>query len=144
MFFHEFSDDQTEVYSDEVWAGVEYTVAAHLIREGLTEEGLRLVRAVRARYDGRKRDPFCEVECGNYYVRSMASYGLLPALSGYGCDLTEGTIWFDPKVNREDFRCFFSNGKEWGIYRQTVRQDGTIDRRTEVLYGSEEGIRLKG
>ncbi len=33
------------VYSNEVWTGIEYQVAAHLIYEGYVDEGVRIVRA---------------------------------------------------------------------------------------------------
>ena len=33
------------LYSDEVWTGIEYQVAAHMIYEGMIEEGLAIVRA---------------------------------------------------------------------------------------------------
>lgn len=36
------------VYSDEVWTGIEYQVASHLIFEGFVKEGLDIVRTVRA------------------------------------------------------------------------------------------------
>lgn len=62
-------------YSDEVWSGIEYQVATNLIYEGLVEEGLTLVRAVRGRHDGFARNPWNETECGNHYARSMASWG---------------------------------------------------------------------
>ena len=70
------------VYSDEVWTGIEYQVAAHLIYEGLVEEGLAIVKAVRDRYDGERRNPWNEVECGNHYARALSSWSLLTALSG--------------------------------------------------------------
>nr|BFE56735.1 non-lysosomal glucosylceramidase [Dactylosporangium thailandense] len=66
-------------YCDEVWTGVEYQVAAHCLYEGLDEEGLAIVRGVRARYDGTRRNPFNEIECGDHYVRAMAGWSLLTA-----------------------------------------------------------------
>ena len=68
-------------YSDEVWTGIEYQVASHLIYEGLLEEGLSVVKAVRDRYDGFRRNPWNEVECGHHYARAMSSWGVLLALS---------------------------------------------------------------
>ena len=65
------------VYSNEVWTGIEYQVASHLMMLGLVEEGLEIVRTARDRYDGRIRNPFNEYECGHWYARAMASYGLL-------------------------------------------------------------------
>ena len=65
------------VYSDEVWTGIEYQVASHLISYGFFEEGLDIVRTCRARYDGTRRNPFNEYECGHWYARALASYGLI-------------------------------------------------------------------
>lgn len=71
------------VYSDEVWTGIEYQVAAHCIAEGLVDEGTRIVEACRGRFDGHVRNPFNEYECGNYYARALASYALLQAYTGF-------------------------------------------------------------
>lgn len=65
------------VYSDEVWTGIEYQVASHLLMIGRVEEGLDIVRLCRARYDGTRRNPFNEYECGHWYARAMASFALL-------------------------------------------------------------------
>jgi hypothetical protein len=51
-------------------------VAAHLILLGCVKEGLEIVRVCRDRYDGRRRNPFDEIECGHWYARAMLSYGL--------------------------------------------------------------------
>jgi hypothetical protein len=69
------------VYSDEVWTGIEYQVAAHLILLGRIEEGLDIVRTCRARYDGIRRNPFDEYECGHWYARALASYALMQAFA---------------------------------------------------------------
>lgn len=67
------------IYSDEVWTGIEYEEASHLIAAGYVREGLEIVRTCRRRYDGTVRNPFNEYECGHYYARAMASYALLQA-----------------------------------------------------------------
>ena len=130
------------IYSDEVWTGIEYHVAAHLIYEGYVDEGLELVRAVRERYDGVKRSPWNEIECGNHYARALASWGVLTALSGFNCDMSKKTVSFDPKINADDFECFFCSGLSWGIYRQKKNPDGTITRELETLYGDSD-VRLE-
>ena len=110
------------VYSDEVWTGVEYHVAAHLIYEGLLEEGLTIVQAVHARHDGVRRNPWDEVECGHHYARSMSSWTLLLALSGVHTDLGKGQLFFDPVLEASTdpttFRTFWSTGRAWGTYAQ--------------------------
>ncbi|MBD2870608.1 hypothetical protein IDH41_18665 [Paenibacillus sp. IB182493] len=133
------------VYAQEVWSGIEYQVAAHLIYEGFVEEGLTIARAVRERYDGYRRNPWDEVECGHHYARSMASWALLLALSGFKLDMGEGTMSFRPAISEDRFSAFWSNGKAWGIYKQ--QRDpvtGQLEREVEVLYGSLDGVRVNG
>jgi uncharacterized protein (DUF608 family) len=131
------------VYCHEVWSGVEYQVAAHLIYEGFLEEGLEIVNAARSRYDGYRRNPWNEVECGHHYVRSLASWALLPALCGYRFDLVRGCISFQPRYSADNFSSFFSTGRAWGVYRQQV--DPASGKRTwqvEVIYGSLDGVKV--
>ncbi|WP_051264985.1 GH116 family glycosyl-hydrolase [Nakamurella lactea] len=66
-------------YWAEVWTGIEYTAAIGLARLGRQADALTIVSDIRDRYDGSRRNPFDEVECGHHYVRSMASWGLLGA-----------------------------------------------------------------
>ena len=49
------------VYSNEVWTGIEYQVASHLMLMDEVELGLDIVKEVRKRYDGRIRNPFNEI-----------------------------------------------------------------------------------
>ncbi len=131
-------------YSDEVWTGIEYQVAANLIYEGFIDEGLTLVKAVRDRHDGIRRNPFNEVECGYHYYRSMASFGVFLALSGYRYDLPHGEISFDPKINADNFSSFFINGKAWGVYTRKKNADGETEETTKVLYGDLGDIKVNG
>jgi hypothetical protein len=102
------------VYSDEVWTGIEYQAATHMIAEGLVDEGLTVVKALRSRYDGLARNPWNEYECGNYYARAMASYGLLIALSGFRYSAPEKTLYLEPKLAVNPFTVFFSTASGWG------------------------------
>jgi len=123
-------------YSDEVWTGVEYQVASHLIYEGFVDEGLSVVRGVRDRYDGERRNPWNEVECGNHYARAMASWAVLLALSGYQWDGVTRKLRFSPRTNASRFRCFFSTGSGWGVYEQ--RKNGKRFRASiRQEYGNE-------
>jgi len=102
------------VYSDEVWTGIEYQVASHLIAEGFVKEGLTIVKALRSRYDGRSRNPWNEYECGNYYARAMASYALLSALAGFRYSAVQRTLWFGPQLSIRPFKTFFSTASGFG------------------------------
>jgi len=119
------------VYCDEVWTGIEYQVAASLIFTGAVEEGLKIVEATRNRYKGYNRNPWAEIESGYYYARAMASWSLLPALSGYKYDGTKGLIEFYPRINESDFTTFWSCGTGWGEYTQDEKMI-----QLEVLYGT--------
>ena len=101
------------VYSNEVWTGIEYQAASHMIASGLVEEGLDLVRTCAARYDGRVRNPFDQYECGHWYARAMSSYALLQAFSGARYDALAGTLYLKP-VLRGDFRSFLSTATGFG------------------------------
>jgi uncharacterized protein (DUF608 family) len=106
-------------YSDEVWTGIEYQVAAHLISEGFVAEGLTIVKAARSRYDGRVRNPWNEYECGSYYARAMSSYALLGALSGFRYSAATKALWLGPKLDRLSFCIFFSTASGWGTLTVT-------------------------
>ena len=101
------------VYSNEVWTGIEYQVASHLMLVGRVEEGLDIVRACRDRYDGRVRNPFSEIECGHFYARALASYGLLQGLSGARYDAVEKVLYLNPLI-KGDFRAFLSTATGFG------------------------------
>lgn len=98
--------------------GFEYSFAGLLISEGFIEEGLQAVRAIRSRYDGEKRNPWNEIECGSNYARPMASFALLPIFSGFEFDLPHRHVGFAPIVPG-DFRCLWSLGTGWGDYIKT-------------------------
>jgi non-lysosomal glucosylceramidase len=87
-------------YADEVWTGVEYQVAGHLAYEGMRDESVRLVEAVRARYDGHRRNPYNEVENGDHYARAMAGWTLLEAFTGSGYDALAGRLVLGTRVSR--------------------------------------------
>jgi uncharacterized protein (DUF608 family) len=122
------------VYSDEVWTGIEYQVAAHLIYQGLLEEGLTIAKGVSERYDGVRRNPWNQIEWGNHYTRAMASYSLLLALSGFRYSAVEKTVTFQPRISGENFQCFFAAGSAWGLYSQRQKK-GALTAKLECRHG---------
>jgi len=127
------------LYSDEVWTGIEYQVASHMIYEGLIEEGLCVAKAARDRYDGVprppiQRNPWCEIECGGHYTRAMASWSLLLALSGYDYDGPACALQFTPRYKPNDFKSFFCAPEGWGSFAQKL--EGNVQRvRLAVNWG---------
>lgn len=105
-------------YSEECQSGYEYAAALLMIQEGLIKEGVDVVEAIRDRYDGSKRNPYAEIECGSSYARSMTSFSLPVVFSGFSCDMTVGKIGFDPKYDG-DFRSVWFASDSWGTYERT-------------------------
>ena len=101
------------VYSNEVWTGIEYQVAAHLMFEGEVEKGLEIVRTCRDRYNGRVRNPFNEYECGAWYARAMASYAMLEGLTGIRYDAVDKILYIDSRIG-DDFTSFLSTETGFG------------------------------
>ena len=98
-------------YFSEVMTGFEYTAAVGMLYEGQLEEGLSCIRDVRVRYDGRKRSPFDEAECGHHYARAMASWAGLLALTGFQYSAVEQSLRFSAQPGNY----FWSNGSAWGM-----------------------------
>ena len=120
--------------------GFEYAFAGLLISEGFLEEGLTVVRAVRDRYDGKKRNPFNEIECGSHYARSLASFALLPIFNGFTYDLPNRQIGFAPVLSG-DYRCFWATGSGWGDYCRTEKVSKIVLKGGEITLAA---VRLAG
>jgi hypothetical protein len=108
-------------YAEDVSCGMEYQAAVHMIQEGMTDKGFALVKAIRDRFDGRRRNPSNEFECGGNYARSMASFSLVPSIGGFSYNLGEGYIGFNPRMPKDPapdscFRVFFSTNSGWGSF----------------------------
>ena len=103
-------------YFSETMTGFEYTAAALMMHWGMVEEGLECVRNIRLRYDGEKRNPWDEAECGHHYARAMSSWSAVVALSGFRYDARDASIIAIPLTANREFQCFWSTGTGWGTY----------------------------
>ena len=122
-------------YTEETMAGFEYAAAGLMLQEGLISEALEVIGAVRDRYNGAKRNPWCEIECGGNYARSMASYSFLLSLSGFSFDLSQKEIGFNPIFTDDSkfYRTFWSLEGAWGTF-EIVNNVLSL----HVLYGELE------
>ncbi|MBS1528313.1 MAG: hypothetical protein JST19_21890, partial [Bacteroidetes bacterium] len=97
-------------YFAETWTGLEYTAATGLFYEGMNDAGIAVIKNVRDRYDGYKRNPFNEEECGNHYARAMASWSAILALSGFHYSAPDASMAITAKPGNY----FWSDGYAWG------------------------------
>ncbi len=127
------------LYIDEVWTGIEYQVASHMIYEGMMDEAFAIIKGARDRYDGiprapMGRNPWNEIECGGHYARAMSSWSLLLALSGWEYDGISKVLRFAPRATPEAFKACFTGPAGWGSAAQT-RRAGTQTNEFTVVEG---------
>jgi hypothetical protein len=106
------------LYSTETMTGFEYALGGLMLSQGFIAEGEEIIKAVRDRHDGEKRNPWSEFECGHNYARSMASYALLLIYSGFSFDMTKKYIGFHP-IKQGDGNYFWSVGNSYGTMQFT-------------------------
>ena len=121
-------------YFHECMSGFEHQVAAHMIAEGMMDEGLVLTKTIHDRYHAAKRNPFNEIECSDHYARAMASYGTFISACGFEFHGPKGHIRFAPKWDKGNFKAPFTTAKSWGSYTQK-RKGGKQVHRLELKYG---------
>lgn len=125
-----------DAYFNECMNGFEYQAAWHMIAEGMTQEGLAIVRTIHDRYHPARRNPWNEVECGDHYARSMASYGVYLILCGFEYHGPKRRIGFAPRLSPKSFRCAFTAAEGWGSFVQKVsgsRLTATLEIRWGLL-----------
>ncbi len=120
---------------NECMNGFEYQAAGHMIWEGLVQEGLAITRAVHDRYHASRRNPWNEIECGDHYARSMASYGVYLAACGFEYHGPKGHIGFAPRLSPRAFKAAFTSAEGWGTFMQQ-REGGQLTAALHVKHGT--------
>ncbi|HTF62582.1 MAG TPA: GH116 family glycosyl hydrolase, partial [Edaphobacter sp.] len=113
-------------YFAEAWTGTEYLVASLLFYVGMIEEGIHVVSTARARYDGRKRNPWDEEECGHHYARAMSSWSTIVMLSGFHYAGDRAALTIMPRLPARPFRSFWSTGTGWGTFSLEGQANGMM------------------
>lgn len=117
-------------YFNECMSGFEHQVAAHMLYEGLVEEGLAVERLIHERYHAARRNPWNEVECGDHYARAMASYGVFLAACGFEYHGPKGHLGYAPRIRPENFEAAFVAAQGWGTIAQERFLQGQKQRIT--------------
>ncbi len=107
-------------YFAEVMTGFEYSAAMLMLAYGMEKEGLECIENIRKRYDGERRNPWDESECGPHYARAMAAWTAIPLLSGFRYYGPEKRLVVAPRMAGA-MRSFWSTGTGWGTF--SLRED---------------------
>ncbi len=112
-------------YNHESQNGYEYATTSLMMWHNEPYRALAHTRIMEDnRYDGAKRNPYCEIEWGLHYARSMASYGLFTAVCGFDYHGPSGILKFAPKIQQEDFKAPLVTAQGWGTYSQKKNHEG--------------------
>ncbi|HZX07825.1 GH116 family glycosyl-hydrolase [Kribbella sp.] len=118
-------------YFSEVMTGFEHILAVGLISEGLVDEGLQVIADIRQRYDGERRNPYDEAECGHHYARAMASWGAVVQLTGFDYNAHTGTMHFAPRLPDTE-NVFWSTGNAFGTFNTTTHELTVLEGTTNI------------
>jgi uncharacterized protein (DUF608 family) len=110
------------------WSGVELGFASLLLYEGKTEDALKIIKTVDDRY--RMAGLYWDhQEFGGHYYRPLSAWSIINGYLGMG--IKNGNFSFDPKIEKENFKVFFSFGNGTARYQ---KQNGQVS--IEILSGS--------
>ncbi len=104
-------------YYAETWTGIEYLVAAQMRFAGMTREALEIYRNARLRFDGEKRNPWDEPECGHHYARAMSAWSGMLAMSGFRYHGGEQSVEIQAPAGH---RSLWATGTGWGTFQVTA------------------------
>ncbi len=112
-------------YFAELMTGFEYSAAVLMMYHGMVDEGIECIGNIRRRYDGERRNPWDEAECGHHYARAMASWSAIPALSGFHFSAVDRSLVAIPRMpspNNKPFESFWSSGTGWGSFTHSANE----------------------
>lgn len=122
-------------YSTEAWTGIEYLAGTLFFEYGMAREGVETFAGARRRFDGERRNPFNEPECGHHYARAMSSWSGLAVLSGFRYDGPARHVQVERKAGAAAFQSVWATGTGWGRYSLSLA-GGRTRVRIEALRGS--------
>jgi uncharacterized protein (DUF608 family) len=137
-------------YYQEAWTGIEYLVAAQFIHAGMLRDGLSTIENVRRRFDGERRNPWDEPECGHHYARAMSAWSSVVEWSGFQYHAAQKAVAILPKSAGQPFRSFWSSGLGWGVFSVSANRaeldvrEGTLPIRSVRLAKRAASVRFGG
>ena len=83
---------------------------------------------VRKRFDGERRNPWDEPECGHHYARAMSAWSSVVALSGFHYHGADKAITLTPRIPTSRFASFWSSGAGWGCMSRSRERMAAAER----------------
>jgi non-lysosomal glucosylceramidase len=108
-------------YFSEAMTGFEYTAATGLLQVGAIAEALEIIAAIRNRYDGERRNPFDEAECGHHYARALASWSAFVTWNDIDYDGRTQTMIIGERA--PEGQAFWSSGSAFGTWLPRADSD---------------------
>jgi hypothetical protein len=115
----------------------------------MVSQGVECIDNIRRRYDGERRNPWDEAECGHHYARAMAAWSAIPALSGFRYHGGEKSVSATPRIQTDKFSSFWSTATGWGTFSQSIQgartrfsilaNEGTLFMSSLALYRAPVG-----
>ena len=123
-------------YYAEAWTGIEYLFAAQLIFAGMVRDGVACFENVRRRFDGERRNPWNEPECGHHYARAMSAWSGVLALGGLRYSGIDQSFEALPRQGEGKFACFWSSPFGWGGFSRVAQPGGPAKATLSVTEGA--------
>ncbi len=123
-------------YFAEVMTGFEHAAASLMIHWDKVAAGVECIGNVRSRYDGVKRNPWDEAECGHHYARAMAAWSSLVGISGFSYDGIGRAVVAAPRIPHRNFKSLWLSGTGWGTFAYEPTARGGTRFSLAVLSGS--------
>eukprot|EP00052_Salpingoeca_macrocollata_P015767 m.125929 g.125929 ORF g.125929 m.125929 type:complete len:221 (-) comp19802_c0_seq1:33-695(-) len=111
--------------SEGAWSGLAYSFGGLALQLGLTGSALQVLSDVRTQYDGTRRSPWNEIECGDHYTRQMGGFALFEIASGQLWDGPNGTLTYGPLLEAANFSGFSIVVGGWGQFKQVITGEKT-------------------
>eukprot|EP00117_Sycon_ciliatum_P005121 scpid20936/ scgid9197/ Non-lysosomal glucosylceramidase; Beta-glucocerebrosidase 2; Glucosylceramidase 2 len=123
------------------WTGLSHYFAGLCMYMGQNDIAMQVLEDARYCYDGTRRSPWNEIECGDHYSRPMCGFQLFATASGITWqpqpDMGHLRVGFKPLIGPNTYRGFYSLPNAWGQYSQTAADDFTSGTaQITIAYGT--------
>ena len=122
------------LYRDEIWTGIEYQVAGHMVWEGMLTEALAIAAPSTSATTPPSATPGTKSSAATTIPAPWPATASLPGPVRLRISRPQGHLGFAPRITPEDFRARLHRGRRLGHDRATPRS-GVQTERIAVRWG---------